>query len=80
MKKLKPYGLYASTDHEGVWKRVSSYKTMASALQALYSVTAKPRSERKRLYTVLPNDTTDVNKKFLAIHPDYTEQIKKTAR
>ena len=73
--KNKPYGIYASTDQEGLWKRTISYKTMSSAMQALASIAAQ--KNRKHKFTILPNISDN---RFLLLKGKEAEQILKTAR
>jgi len=75
----KPFGIYASTDFEGVWERLTSYKTMKAANQALDSLTAKPKEKRKVRYIIFPNDSNNQNR-YLAIKPEHTQQLYDGAR
>jgi len=83
--KNKPFSIYESTDDECIWTRKSSYKSMDSAIQALNSLTEKPYFDldaikHRRLYTILPNHGVDGEKRCIAIKPEYSEQVKQTAR
>jgi len=56
--KRRPFGIYRHNQYEGrkgMWERVSSYKTMEDAFNAIRDLTKKPRKERIFLYVILPN-------------------------
>ena len=75
----KKFSIYSSTNDESVWKRERSYRTMQDALLALRYLTETPKSKRP-LYTILPNEGTHGEKRFIGIKEEFIEQIKLTAR
>ena len=77
--KNKPFSIYEQTKDESIWMRKASYKTMQDALLALRHMCETPLSKRN-LLTVLPNDGIDGEKRCIAIKPEYSEQVKQTAR
>ena len=77
--KSKPFSIFESTSDECIWTRKSSYKTMQDALMALRYLTETPKSKRP-LYTILPNNGVHGEKRCIAIKPEYSQQIKDTAR
>ena len=77
--KSKPFSIYASTSDECIWERKSSYRTMGDALMALRYLTETPKLKRP-LYTILPNHGVDGEKRCIAIKPEFSEQVKQTAR
>ena len=79
--KNKPFSIYAhdtTDEREGLWFRVKSFKTMSSALQALYHLTRTPKEERKLIYIILPNEGE--RRRHILFKDEHIKRIIETAK
>ena len=74
---MRPFVVYASTDTEGIWERISDYNTLRGANRFITNMTLTPIEKRTRRFTIIPdmgNATT------IVVRPEQVREIYDNAK